>query len=86
MRVALPDALRHGMISVVVGSPDPEATLQSYVDFYLREEIQAEGLTRNIGVPSGPQVIVPGLLHIIRNRRCQEFLPRNSQAPDEKLF
>lgn len=46
---SLPDALRHGMIPVVVGSPDPEATLQSYVDLYLREEIQAEGLTRNIG-------------------------------------
>jgi len=46
---SLPDALRHGMIPVVVGSPDPEATLQSYVDLYLREEIQAEGMTRNIG-------------------------------------
>lgn len=46
---SLPDALRHGMIPVVVGSPEPEATLQSYVDLYLREEIQAEGLTRNIG-------------------------------------
>jgi len=37
------------MIPVVVGSSDPDATLQSYVDLYLREEIQAEGLTRNIG-------------------------------------
>src|SRR3972149_2586182 len=46
---SLPGALRHGMIPVVVGSPDPEATLHSYVDLYLREEIQAEGLTRNIG-------------------------------------
>src|SRR4030067_279298 len=46
---SLPGALRHGIIPVVVGSPDPEATLQSYVDLYLREEIQAEGLTRNIG-------------------------------------
>jgi len=46
---SLPGALRYGMIPVVVGSPDPEATLQSYVDLYLREEIQAEGLTRNIG-------------------------------------
>jgi predicted AAA+ superfamily ATPase len=46
---SLPGALRHGMIPVVVGSSDPDATLQSYVDLYLREEIQAEGLTRNIG-------------------------------------
>src|SRR3989304_6245704 len=46
---SLPGALRHGMIPVVVGSPDPEATLHSYVDLYLREELQAEGLTRNIG-------------------------------------
>jgi predicted AAA+ superfamily ATPase len=45
----LPEALRHGMIPVVVASQNPEATLQSYVDLYLREEIQAEGLTRNIG-------------------------------------
>jgi predicted AAA+ superfamily ATPase len=46
---SLPGALLHGMIPVVVGSRNPEATLQSYVDLYLREEIQAEGLTRNIG-------------------------------------
>jgi predicted AAA+ superfamily ATPase len=46
---SLAGALRHGMIPVVVGSPRPEATLQSYVDLYLMEEIQAEGLTRNIG-------------------------------------
>ena len=46
---SLPDALSHGMIPVVVGSSDPEATLHSYVDLYLKEEIQAEGLTRNIG-------------------------------------
>src|SRR3989304_2298018 len=46
---SLPGALRHGVIPVVVGGPDPAGTFHSYVDLYLREEIQAEGLTRNIG-------------------------------------
>lgn len=48
-RFSLPGALRHGMIPVVVASAKPEATLQTYVDLYLREEVQAQGLTRNIG-------------------------------------
>lgn len=48
-RFSLPAALRNGMIPVVVASPSPEATLQTYVDLYLKEEVQAEGLTRNIG-------------------------------------
>jgi predicted AAA+ superfamily ATPase len=46
---SLPAALLHGTIPVVVASPNPEATLQTYVDLYLKEEVQAEGLTRNIG-------------------------------------
>ena len=48
-RFSLTEAIRHGTIPVVAASPDPGATLQSYVDLYLREEVQAEGLTRNIG-------------------------------------
>ena len=42
-------ALQFGMIPLVMNSADPAATLQSYVDLYLREEVQMEGLTRNIG-------------------------------------
>ncbi|MBI5115096.1 ATP-binding protein [Candidatus Poribacteria bacterium] len=42
-------ALRVGMIPLVLDSADTVATLQAYVDLYLREEVQMEGLTRNIG-------------------------------------
>ena len=42
-------ALKVGMIPLVLNSSDPVATLQAYVDLYLREEVQMEGLTRNIG-------------------------------------
>ncbi|MDD5055914.1 MAG: AAA family ATPase, partial [Candidatus Peribacteraceae bacterium] len=45
----LPSALRIGMLPVVLFAPDPELTLRSYVGLYLREEVQAEGLTRNLG-------------------------------------
>jgi predicted AAA+ superfamily ATPase len=42
-------ALQVGMIPLVLNSKDPKAALQAYVDLYLREEVQMEGLTRNIG-------------------------------------
>lgn len=42
-------ALRHGMLPVVVDSPDPEFQLRAYGGLYLKEEVQAEGLVRNIG-------------------------------------
>jgi len=42
-------ALQVGMIPLVLDSSDPVSTLQAYVDIYLREEVQMEGLTRNIG-------------------------------------
>lgn len=42
-------ALEVGLIPLVLGSTDPLSTLQAYVDLYLREEVQMEGLTRNIG-------------------------------------
>ncbi len=42
-------ALLTGLIPVVESSTDPSATLSAYVDLYLREEIQAEGLVRNLG-------------------------------------
>lgn len=48
-RFQLDDALRVGTLPVVLGSPDPEGTLQGYVTNYLREEIQAEALVRNLG-------------------------------------
>ena len=45
----LEKALQVGMIPLVLDSADPVSTLQAYVDLYLREEVQMEGLTRNIG-------------------------------------
>lgn len=42
-------ALQTGMIPIVDRSDDPAKTLSAYVDIYLREEIMAEGLVRNLG-------------------------------------
>lgn len=42
------DTLQYGMLPVVFSSPEPLETLKSYVGLYLREEVQQEGLTRNI--------------------------------------
>jgi predicted AAA+ superfamily ATPase len=41
-------ALRFGMLPSVFSEPDPARYLASYVQTYLREEVQQEGLTRNI--------------------------------------
>jgi predicted AAA+ superfamily ATPase len=38
-----------GMIPLVLGASDPRETLAAYVSLYLREEVQGEGLVRNIG-------------------------------------
>jgi predicted AAA+ superfamily ATPase len=40
--------LRHGSIPLVWNAADPEATLRAYVQLYLREEIRAEALVRNL--------------------------------------
>jgi predicted AAA+ superfamily ATPase len=45
----LEKALQTGLIPVVEKSADPTKTLSAYVDIYLREEILAEGLIRNLG-------------------------------------
>lgn len=41
-------ALRFGTIALVQASEDPPATLEAYVHLYLREEIKAEALVRNL--------------------------------------
>jgi predicted AAA+ superfamily ATPase len=44
--------LAHGSLPGIYADPDPESrasTLRSYVDAYLREEVQAEALVRDIG-------------------------------------
>jgi len=45
----LDEALRLGMLPVVHGAQEPEELLRAYSGLYLREEVQAEGLVRNIG-------------------------------------
>jgi len=45
----LQESLQFGMLPLVNQAQDKEAVLQAYIELYLKEEIQAEGLTRNIG-------------------------------------
>ena len=45
----LDEALRLGMLPVVHGAKVPEDVLRAYNGLYLREEVQMEGLVRNIG-------------------------------------
>lgn len=42
-------ALKIGLIPLVWESPNPEETLRNYLHLYLKEEVQAEGLVRQIG-------------------------------------
>jgi predicted AAA+ superfamily ATPase len=46
---SLEKALGTGMLPVVLGSDRPAKVLRAYVALYLREEVQMEGLVRNIG-------------------------------------
>jgi predicted AAA+ superfamily ATPase len=48
-RFNLARALNHGMVPIVIASDSPSDVLQSYAALYLREEVQMEGLVRNIG-------------------------------------
>lgn len=45
----LEKALKYGLVPLVMNAKDPEGTLASYAALYLKEEVQAEGLVRNIG-------------------------------------
>ena len=44
----LPAALQRGMLPLVLGAADPLDTLQGYRAVYVREEVQMEGLVRNL--------------------------------------
>ena len=48
-RFQLRDALTVGLLPLVLGAPDPQDTLRSYAALYVREEVQMEGLVRNVG-------------------------------------
>jgi len=41
--------LQHGLLPVVISSENPEDVLETYISLYMREEVQLEGLVRNIG-------------------------------------
>ena len=45
----LDEALQFGLVPLVVGSGAPAEVLRGYVALYLREEVQTEGLVRNLG-------------------------------------
>ena len=42
-------SLELGMLPLILGAAEPAETLKSYASLYLREEVQAEGLVRNVG-------------------------------------
>lgn len=48
-RFDLGTALARGLLPLVHGAADPDEALRSYVSLYLREEVQMEGLVRNVG-------------------------------------
>ena len=45
----LNNALNQGLLPLVVSAQNPAAVLKTYASLYVREEVQAEGLVRNIG-------------------------------------
>ncbi len=47
-RFDLDEALRYGSLPIVWDSPDREETLRAYGQLYLKEEVQAEALVRNL--------------------------------------
>src|SRR5262245_9106171 len=48
-RSQLTTALHHGLLPLVVASPQPDEVLRAYATLYLQEEVQFEGWARNIG-------------------------------------
>ena len=46
---SLASALERGLVPGVLASPDPDAALAAYCGIYVREEVQAERLVRNVG-------------------------------------
>ena len=48
-RFSLESALHDGLLPVVLDAPEPARVLETYAALYLREEVQMEGMVRNIG-------------------------------------
>jgi predicted AAA+ superfamily ATPase len=48
-KFSLQNALTTGMVPLIVNAKDPSEALNAYASLYIREEVQMEGLVRNIG-------------------------------------
>jgi predicted AAA+ superfamily ATPase len=48
-KFAFDQALHFGLLPIVLASENPQEVLRSYAALYVREEVQMEGLVRNIG-------------------------------------
>lgn len=48
-KFSLSNALRQGLLPLVVSAQDSNSVLKTYAALYIREEVQMEGLVRNIG-------------------------------------
>ena len=48
-RFNLERALHYGLLPIVLDSDTPEKVLEAYTALYIKEEVQAEGVVRNIG-------------------------------------
>ncbi len=46
---SLAECLQFGLVPLVTSSSDPQETLSSYAALYLKEEVQMEGVVRNLG-------------------------------------
>ncbi len=46
---SLEGALKNGLIPLIWGAEDPRAKLEAYAGLYVKEEVRAEGLVRNLG-------------------------------------
>jgi len=42
-------AMQNGLLPLIINSKEPEEALNAYITLYLREEVQMEGLVRNVG-------------------------------------
>jgi predicted AAA+ superfamily ATPase len=48
-RFDIEEALNYGLLPITLSASDPAQFLQSYISLYIKEEVQMEGLIRNLG-------------------------------------
>jgi predicted AAA+ superfamily ATPase len=49
MDLSFENILQHGLLPIAIASKNPLDVLETYISLYMREEVQFEGLVRNIG-------------------------------------